>query len=210
MAMSASGASTAMAGDDQYYRVTITNLTRNIDLTPFLVATHAPGVHLFQAGKPASPGIELMAEGGDTTELQNELAASGKLHDAVSTGALLHPGESVTVELATDKRYPAVSLAPMMLPTNDGFVALNGVPGPRKGTRMYHSPGYDAGTEINDELCTHIPGPTCGGEGFNADGGEGHVHINNGIHGIGDLMPSDYDWRNPVISVTVRKVKGED
>jgi hypothetical protein len=66
-------------------------------------------------------------------------------------------------------------------------------------------PAYDAGTELNDELCENIPGPLCGGGAVSAESGEGFVHIANGIHGIGDLAPELYDWRNPVAKVTIRR-----
>ncbi|MDZ7808978.1 MAG: spondin domain-containing protein [Arhodomonas sp.] len=46
-----------------------------------------------------------------------------------------------------------LSLAAMILPTNDGFVALNGVAFPRGGeTATHYLLGYDAGTEANDEI----------------------------------------------------------
>jgi hypothetical protein len=40
-------------------------------------------------------------------------------------------------------------------------------------------------------------------------GGEGFVHIHAGIHGIGNLEASEYDWRNPVARITVRQVDSE-
>lgn len=97
----------------------------------------------------------------------------------------------------------------MMLPTNDGFIGITDVPLPRnKQVLTYLSNGHDAGSEPNDELCEHIPGPQCGGEGVSPDaGGEGFVHIHAGIHGIGSLEASDYDWRNPVARITVRQIE---
>ena len=94
----------------------------------------------------------------------------------------------------------------MILPTNDGFIALNGVSAPRAGSQGYMALGYDAGSEPNDELCASIPGPQCGGEGTSpAAGGENFVHVHAGIHGGGDLEVREYDWRNPMASVTIRK-----
>jgi hypothetical protein len=46
----------------------------------------------------------------------------------------------------------------MLNPTNDSFVALNNVRLPRFG-RTYTAIAYDAGSEINDELCVNIPSP---------------------------------------------------
>ena len=68
--------------------------------------------------------------------------------------------------------------------------------------------GHDAGSEPNDELCEHIPDAQCGSKRVPPDaGGEGFVHIHAGIHGIGNLKPSKYDWRNPVARITVRQIE---
>ena len=61
-----------------------------------------------------------------------------------------------------------------------------------------------AGSEINDELCSSIPGPHCMGEGYSPDGGEGKTHVHSGIHDVGDLPSDAYDWRNPVATVDIR------
>jgi hypothetical protein len=107
-----------------------------------------------------------------------------------------------------------LSLAGMLLPTNDNFVALNGISLPRSGGRQHLALAYDAGTEINDQSCRNIPGPLCGGEGVSAGSGEGRVHVGNGIHDLGSededgfqiISPMPYDWRNPVALVTVKRV----
>lgn len=41
-------------------------------------------------------------------------------------------------------------------------------------------------------------------------GEEGYVHIHAGIHGIGDFMASDRDWRNPVAEITVERLDDDD
>ena len=69
---------------------------------------------------------------------------------------------------------------------------------------------YDAGTEANDELCAHIPGPAgvYAGKGFNSARDDvNFVHIHSGIHGIGDLSAATYDWRNPVASIVITRVR---
>ena len=76
------------------------------------------------------------------------------------------------------------------------------------GKRTFYANGYDAGSEMNDELCVNIPGPRCGGDGeFKALSGEGYVHISPGIQGIGDLSSAVYDWRNPVAVVTIQRIR---
>lgn len=189
------------------YAVTITNLTRGSSFTPILVASHRPGVELFALGQPASDELAAMAEGGDTMPLEDMLLNSGRLVGTGHSQGLLGPGQSVTVEVPAGNAN-RISLAAMILPTNDGFIALNGVEVPRAGSQYYLVPGYDAGSEPNDESCMSIPGPTCGGEGGSPNvGGEGFVHIHAGIHGVGDLSAADYDWRNPVATVKVERIR---
>ncbi len=197
----------ATAGGPASYHVTITNITNSINFTPILVASHRKGVSLYELGSPASDELTAIAEGGDIAPLSAVLQDDPRVADVQDSGDLLGPGESVTVTVSATHGAHNISMASMMLPTNDGFIALNGVKAPRHGTVTYYSPGFDAGTEPNDELCISIPGPTCGGEGPSPGaGGEGYVHINRGIHGIGDLPPDVYDWRNAVAKITISRV----
>lgn len=187
--------------------VTITNVSKT-QFTPLLVATHNSDIAFFEAGAPASDELALLAEGGNIGPLSEVLAASDDVGFTGSSEGLLFPGQSVTIELGADRRFDRLSLAAMLLPTNDAFVALNGVGVPRVLDRpmRYVAFGYDAGSEPNDELCANIPGPTCGGAGPSPDAdGEGYVTISAGIQGNGDLNPVEYDWRNPVAIVTVTR-----
>jgi hypothetical protein len=201
-----SATATAIADDHTAYQVTITNITSSINFTPILVASHRKGVSLYDLGSPASDGLTAIAEGGDTAPLADVLDADPRVADVQNSGGLLEPGQSVTVTVTARRGAGFISLASMMLPTNDGFIALNSVRAPRKGSVTYYSQGFDAGTEPNDELCISIPGPTCGGEGPSPGiDGEGYVHIHRGMHGIGDLAPEIYDWRNPVAAITITR-----
>ncbi len=209
----AAGSSLAHADGGYRFEVTVTNLTRGQQFTPILVAAHRRGVSLFKAGDPASPQLEILAEEGDTAPLTSLLSGLPGVKEVVSSSGLLNAGDSVTIAVKTGGRFDHLSVAAMLIPTNDGFFAINGVAGP-KGNRLlrHDSPAYDAGSERNDELCASIPGPEfaeCGGPGGGGkpEGGEeGYVHIHAGIHGIGDLPPEVRDWRNPVARIVVRRV----
>jgi hypothetical protein len=196
-----------------HYVVTVTNVTRGQTFTPILVATHTAGIRLFELGQPASPELATLAEEGDTAPLAARLSGMRGVKDVVSSGALLPAGGSVTIRVKTEGAFDHLSMAAMLIPTNDGFFALNGVEGPRGPRSTTHrSPAYDAGSEVNDELCASIPGPffaECGGPGGGGmpiGGEEGDVHIHAGIHGIGDLVAADRDWRNPVAHISIRRV----
>lgn len=192
----------------QPYEVTITNLTPGQSFTPQLVATHSGSELMFTLGEPASAGLERLAEGGDTAGVVDELGY--RVHYATTVDGLLGPGESVTAVVMATGQHRFFSVAAMLLPTNDTFMAVNGAPLPNAGKLTYMVPAYDAGTEANDQDCMSIPGPMCGGAPFSdpAPDDEGFVHIGNGFHelGGGTLSPAAYDWRNPVARVVVKRL----
>ncbi len=195
------------------WEVTVTNLTQAQLFTPLVLIAHEDDYRMFSPGQPASEALEVMAEGGDTSGLQDEASASAS--DIANHDGLLAPGESVTLTVTGRVRRAQLSLAGMLIPTNDAFVALNGIVPPRRGSIEFMVPAWDAGTEVNVQSCQHIPGPRCGGEGFSAEGGEGHVHISAGFHELGSedadgfevLGPARYDWRNPAALITVERVR---
>jgi hypothetical protein len=204
----------------QRYEVTVTNLTRGQTFTPVLVATHIEGVRLFTLGEAASPELATVAEEGNVGPLAGLLLSMPGVAAVADTGpppgGFIAPGQSKTIVIEGGGRFDHLSVAAMLIPTNDAFFALNGVPGPRGDQVLtLFSLAYDSGSERNDELCASIPGPfftECGGPGGGgqpAGGEEGYVHIHAGIHGIGDLVASNRDWRNPVAQITVRRVRGE-
>lgn len=194
------------------YEVTVTNLTRGQQFTPILVASHKAGVRLFELGTPATSQLRTLAEEGNVVPLTALLLGNPDVRDVVNSGALLNPGHSVTQRVSTRGNFDNVSVAAMLIPTNDAFFAVNDLEGPNgQHTIVVFSPAYDAGTERNDETCASIPGPffaECNGKGGGGapGGGEGYVHIHAGIHGVGDLHPELRDWRNPVARITIRRI----
>ena len=201
---------TVQAGHYRTYDVTITNLTRAQAFTPILVASHRRNSHLlFNAGEPASKELAALAESGNTVPLNELLDKTRGVSKTETSEGLLDPGKSVTIQIKVRSRYDRLSMAAMLIPTNDAFFSFQNLYLPR-GHRsvVKYSPAYDAGSEPNDELCVNIPGPVCGGEGASVGiDGEGYVHINGGIHGIGDLAPATYDWRNPVARVVIKRTR---
>ena len=198
---------TVFAGGEQKYAVTVTNITAGQAFTPISAATHRSSISFFELGQPASDELEMLAEGGNTMPLEDLLNANASVvSDVQTTVGLLGPGESVTMYIEGKLRHDVLSFAAMLLPTHDTFVAVDSVPLP-VGYASTHAIAYDAGTEVNDELCANIPGPYCGGAPYSADDGEGFVHVANGIQGIGDLAPGMFDWRNPVASVSIRRMR---
>ncbi|MDH3519316.1 MAG: spondin domain-containing protein [Myxococcales bacterium] len=210
-------ASAALGGEMPRYEVRITNITQGQTFTPILAVTHAHDVRILELGAAASPELEALAEAGDTAPLSDALRALGDAVGEITTSpGLLAPGETRTIPIQPGPRARRLSLAAMLIPTNDNFVALDGAVLPRRGQQTLHLLAYDAGTEENDQNCAHIPGPRCGGAGASApaDGDEGFVHVSRGFHELGAedelgneiLGPFSYDWRNPVAVVTIRRI----
>lgn len=201
------------------YRVEITNLTRGQSFTPLLLATHDRSVALFEVGEPAGEPHEILAEAGDTAPLEAKLSEAGRaVRDVVPGSGLTAPGQTVTFEIRAHPFRDVLSLAGMLIPTNETFVGLDAVRLPIGRTVVYAA-AYDAGTEGNDQSCAHMPGPRCGGEGYSpapADDDEGFVYVGNGFHTLGDsdaegfevLGPLTYDWNNPVARIEISRVRG--
>jgi hypothetical protein len=190
-------------GNTRTYEISFTNVTHGIVLTPPIFSLSNQKISLFELGQPASPALAQLAEGGATDDLRADLEAQG-VQDVTQTMTLVNPGETITVQLE-GTRFGRLNLASMLLPTNDGFVATNGkrVPTGNRST-VLRLQAYDAGTEINDEACTSIPGPPCMGQGFNAEDGEGFVAAHAGIHGEAELGRQAYNWGEPVAIVKIR------
>ena len=204
---------------DDYFEVTVTNITKSIVFTPIMVASVREDNTIFQLGRPASAALETIAETGDPAPLQESIDAL----DSTNSSFLpfLEPGQSVTQRVATEGKYDHVSVAAMLIPTNDVFFGANAIEGPSRSKGKGKGKGkdrdggevvtvtvraYDAGTEINDELCASLPGPGCGGDPGPESSGEGYVYVSSGIRGVGDLDASDLDWKNPVALIQIRRV----
>ncbi len=202
---------TASAQD--MYQVKITNLTPGQSFTPFLLATHSMDVTMFLPGTQASAELRAIAEMGDTSGMKMMLEGMQDMGvmDVVAQGHMLTtPG--VTTEFMISGMYGyRLSLVSMLIPTNDTFVGANMLL-PGDGGMTGYAYAYDAGTEMNDELCSSIPNPAgypeCDAMGAGAaiGMGEGGIVISNGIHGHGDFMPMMRDWKNPVARITIQKM----
>ncbi|WP_170915104.1 spondin domain-containing protein [Enterovibrio nigricans] len=198
--------------------VNITNATDGIYFTPLLVAAHSDDVYLFRTGEAASADVEAMAEGGDIAGLTALAEGEGASVSANPAGGILNPGASTSTTLHAE-HGDVLSIAAMLLPSNDAFVGVDSWKIPKKrGKYVIKANGYDAGTEANDELTGSVPTPPfinfgTGGTGVDADVANDVVHIHPGNlgdtdtdGGISDFDSTKHRWLNPVaiITVTVR------
>jgi hypothetical protein len=167
-----------------------------------------PGLKLFELGTPAGMELQILAEEGNPVPLQ-DLIQPHVFDSAIANPTPLPPGDTVSAIVRTRGKYHHISVASMLVPTNDAFFAVNGVAGPKgKRSILLYSPAYDAGSEANDEICStgdEVDGPC----GYELMAGEGYVHIHAGIHGVvdGTLNPADHDWRNPVARIEITRIR---
>ncbi|MFN3190584.1 MAG: spondin domain-containing protein [Aureliella sp.] len=157
-------------GDGQI-EVKVTNLQTadGLLVTPVFLATQDGVYDFVDAGSPASPSLERLAEDGATQPRIDAAFASGGVRHAVATpGGPIAPGESRVVTLFADPSDPNsryLSYATMVIPSNDAFVAnddpveIDLFDGDelirRVGDSAFVVLGddvYDAGTEVNDEI----------------------------------------------------------
>lgn len=194
------------------YEVTITNITKGQVFSPPVLVTHNRDVALFNVGDPALDELAIVAEDGAGQPLVDLISGLPQVSEAQANSVPLMPGASAVYEINSQRGFNVLSIVGMMVNTNDALFAIDSksLPRSRWGSRTYYARGYDAGSEGNNEDCAFIPGPACpagSGNARSTDDAEGYVHIHNGVHGIGDLGPAAYDWRNPVAKVTIRRVR---
>ncbi|RBW41590.1 hypothetical protein DS885_16305 [Psychromonas sp. B3M02] len=196
--------------------VTVTNLTHNIYFTPIVAGAHDSATEIFETTTAATAELEELAEGGDISGVSSILGNAGA--DVIENPAdgLLASGESTSFVLSNSSGNDYLSVAAMMLPTNDAFIGLDSWEIPSEaGTYTVFLNAYDAGTEANDELAASIPAfpggdAGSGGSGVTTEISNATVHIHPGVvgdddaeGGISDLDNSSHRWLNPVAKLTV-------
>lgn len=182
------------------YSVKVVNLTAAQPMSPIIVSS----ISLFSIGESASVGLEKLAEGGDNSDLVNENSVSGT--------KLIAPSQSDEVIIET--KATQLSLASMLVRTNDAFIGLDSYDVSSlavDGTLEVELAVYDAGTEENTETNASIPG--LGGEGFNsARESVDQVSSHSGIISKDDgLVTSDLNaidkFNNPAAKVVITRIR---
>ena len=104
----------------------------------------------------------------------------------------------------------------MLVNTNDAFTGTTDVVvgdiGIGESRRIFLHP-YDAGTEVNDEAASTVPGPAAGGEGFNAERLErDFVSAHSGVvtqdDGLGtSVLDESHRFLSPVAEIIVTRIQ---
>ncbi|MEO5895730.1 MAG: spondin domain-containing protein [Vicinamibacterales bacterium] len=209
----------ADAPGQKRYRVTIENLTKGQPFSPGVAVTHTQKASLFQVGSAASAGIRAIAEDGDPS-VAVALAGQPGIDEVVELASPVHriggPGPTkLTFEIGASANANRLSLAVMLICTNDGFTGLDGIKLPGGfSPDEYHTAGYDAGTEANNERFTQIVDPcqAIGPVAAPPDGNgrvatSGVIAHHPGVQGGADLKIAEHGWRGPVARILVERLK---
>jgi hypothetical protein len=210
------------------FEVTFTDLTSGQPLTPAVAATHRGKNELFRVGRAASFELKEIAENGNNAPMLNRLASDDDVSDVVEApGGPLVPagspgdamfGQSTTFTIEAERGARFLSLASMLICTNDGFTGVNALKLPSKPGHSVtvETAGYDAGTEANTEDFADIVPPCQGLIGVSS--GEPGTGVSDpalaqndvirhhpGITGRRDLVPAVHGWDTsaPVARITV-------
>ncbi|MBA3261458.1 MAG: spondin domain-containing protein [Thermoleophilaceae bacterium] len=210
------------------FEVTFTNLTSGQPLTPAVAATHRGRNEIFGVGSTASFGVKEIAENGNNAPLLADLGVDRQVAEVVEApGGPLVPagkpgsamfGDTTTFTISAERGARRLSLAAMLICTNDGFTGVNSL---RLPTHVGQSVtaetlGYDAGTEANTEdladivpPCQDLIGVSSGepgtGQSDPALAQNDVIRHHSGITGRRDLVSDVHGWdvNAPVARVTV-------
>lgn len=163
----------AGCGDDNKvsYSITATNITNNQPFSPMAVVVHRNGYTGWDEGAEASTGLEMLAEGGSTTDFLSEADANPNVFLTDTGSGLILPGADDTVTvIVTHSSDLSLTTASMLVNTNDAFTGANGMligDLLANESKTFFTMPIDAGTEANSETAATVPGPAGGGEGYN-------------------------------------------
>jgi hypothetical protein len=226
----------AGTGSAPRYLVTVTNLTYGQPFTPPVVALHRHSVDLFDPGRRASYELQQLAENGNAGPLLAALdpannravnAVTNVARGAAGPAPIVPKGDPGASGFASAQSFILtggrganyVSIASMLICTNDGFVGLDSIKLPRHvgDTATYFAAGYDAGTENNTEDFRDMVPPCQGLIGVSSsDAGTGETNkdlaqngvigLHPGVQGGSDLVPGTHGWVDPTAMYFVERI----
>lgn len=201
------------------FDVEVVNLTASQPFSPVALIAHDSNYRLFMVGSPATMGLEILAEGGDNTELLNEANANNGVVMSLSGSGPLPPGAMQSSRLMIpENQLDGLLLTgvTMLVNTNDAFTAASNVSLSDLAvseSKMLTTISYDSGTEANTEGSGTMPGPADGGEGFNAirDDIADEVRMHGGVVTSSDGLTTSrllevHRWDNPVARVRITRL----
>ena len=191
-----------------------------------MLATHSKRTGLFSVAKEASFEIQSIAENGNNDPLLAALGADVHVHDFVVGTAPLVPGGNpggtnfeswATYKISSRGNARYLSIASMLICTNDGFTGVDSIKLPSRKRTVY-ARGYDARTERNTEDFADMVPPCQGFIGVMSDDAgtgasdpllaeEGFIIPHPGVQGGADLKPQVHNWSDPVAKIVIERIR---
>lgn len=132
--------------------------------TTLIGAVHNSGVIFWREGGMATPGVEDVAELGDTRGFEQEIekAVAGTVGYTVMGSGNIYATEKETFEVRFNRSYPLFTLLSMIGPSPDWFVGVSGLSllNESDAWRSSHTVDlfpYDAGTEDGERFSLDNP-----------------------------------------------------
>ncbi len=126
----------------------------NPHYSPLIGSTHQPGAPFWMPNRPASPGMENMAETGGVSPLKPEIRAAidaGRAGSFIGAGQLNQTPGRLSHAFDVTLEFPHVSLVTMIAPSPDWFLGVYDVPLLKDGQWVERVPRelppWDAGTD---------------------------------------------------------------
>lgn len=205
------------AAQNASFDVTVTNLTNAQPLSPVAIVMHRSGYHAFVDGETASIGLEVLAEGGDNSDLLTEAQAASEYIVSAGGQGLVTPmqiSNTYTLEVpVTELGDVNMSLLSMLVNTNDGFSAVDSLSLSNLSTGQsltVSAPTWDAGTEANSEAADTIPGQSGVGYSSVRDDIIDRVRFHGGVVTADDGLATsglgqEHRFDNPTMRVSVTR-----
>jgi len=174
-------------------------------LSPPLFVVHSGQAHVWGVGEIASHGMAAIAEDANNAPLESALPAlQGVKTVFTGAGGPIPSGATRSYLVESSGRFNRLSLVTMLVNTNDAFTGLDSLRLRGHGS-SHETMAYDAGSERNNELKSHIPGPCCSNP-FVRDPEGALIAPHEGITGRGQLSPALYDWNGAAARITIDRV----
>ncbi len=222
------------------YVVTMTDLTTGQPMSPPMAATHSGSGAVWSLGAQASFALKEIAENGNNAPMYYDLQqarSAGTVYDfaqGVSTKNFPSPivpagraapvtpfPQSVSFRIRGNPQADRLSVASMLVCTNDGFTGVDGLalPKGKGGSVTVPLYAYDTGTELDNQLLANMMPPCQGLIGVASSTGapgeavsrpalaeNGSIGVHAGLTtGVGDLKPIHF-WTGPVGQLTVTRI----
>jgi len=211
VSLSLTGCGGSSSSNETQYSLKIKNITAAQPMSPLAVVVHNSSYNLFTVGNSASIELEKLAESGDNSLVINTVNTN--IEQTKSSSSLLTPSSVQDINITSNSKY--ISLATMLVNTNDAFAGLNSYDisaiGVGKSVEI-NLIAYDAGTESNSETSQSIPELV--GEGYNSsrDDTNSLIRAHSGVITADDGLSTSgltsiHKFENPVATITISRIK---